>query len=152
MKKLIYVLVIVVAYAAYERFLIPEVPSSNSQTSIAQTSSAETSSAETSTRSEQWRAGQQVKGSGRVVRVLSDDNDGSRHQRFILEMSSGQTLLVAHNIDLAPRISSLTAGDTVEFYGEFETNSQGGVIHWTHHDPQGRHVAGWLEHRGRRYQ
>lgn len=147
MKKLIYILVVVVAYAAYEQFLIPDVPSSNTQPS-----SAQTSSVETSTRSEQWRAGQQVKGSGRVVRVLSDDNDGSRHQRFILEMSSGQTILVAHNIDLAPRISSLTAGDTVGFYGEFETNSQGGLIHWTHHDPQGRHVAGWLEHRGRRYQ
>jgi len=142
MKKLIYILVVVVAYAAYEQFLIPDVP----------TSSAQPRSVETSARSEQWRAGQQVSGSGRVVRVLSDDNDGSRHQRFILEMSSGQTLLVAHNIDLAPRISSLTAGDTVGFYGEYETNQQGGVIHWTHHDPQGRHVAGWLEHRGRRYQ
>jgi len=147
MKKLLYILVFVVAYVAYERFLIPDVPTSNTQPS-----SAQVSDAETSTRSEQWRAGQQVKGSGRVVRVLSDDNEGSRHQRFILELSSGQTLLVAHNIDLAPRISSLTAGDTVGFYGEYETNSRGGVIHWTHHDPQGRHVAGWLEHRGRRYQ
>lgn len=142
MKKLIYVLVIVIAYAAYGQFLVPKVPTSNNQPS----------SAETSTRSEQWRSGQQVKGSGRVVQVLSDDNEGSRHQRFILEMSSGRTLLVAHNIDLAPRISSLKNGDTVEFYGEFETNSRGGVIHWTHHDPQGRHVAGWLEHRGQRYQ
>lgn len=147
MKKLLYILVFVVAYVAYERFLIPDVPTSNTQPS-----SAQVSDAETSTRSEQWRAGQQVSGSGRVVRVLSDDNEGSRHQRFILELSSGQTLLVAHNIDLAPRISSLTAGDTVGFYGEYETNSRGGVIHWTHHDPQGRHVAGWLEHRGRRYQ
>jgi len=147
MKKLLYILVFVVAYVAYERFLIPDVPTSNTQPS-----SAQVSDAKTSTRSEQWRAGQQVKGSGRVVRVLSDDNEGSRHQRFILELSSGQTLLVAHNIDLAPRISSLTAGDTVGFYGEYETNSRGGVIHWTHHDPQGRHVAGWLEHRGRRYQ
>ena len=142
MKKLIYILVFVVAYAAYERFLIPEVP----------TTSTQAVSTQSSTRSEQWRSGQQVKGSGRVVRILADDNDGSRHQRFILEMSPGQTLLVAHNIDLAPRISSLSTGDTVEFYGEYETNPQGGVIHWTHHDPQGRHVAGWLEHRGRRYQ
>lgn len=137
MKKLIYILVLVIAYAAYERFLIAEAPTSNAQPS---------------TRGEQWRSGQQVKGSGRVVRILSDDNDGSRHQRFILETGTGQTLLVAHNIDLAPRISSLSTGDIVEFYGEYETNPQGGVIHWTHHDPQGRHVAGWLEHRGQRYQ
>jgi hypothetical protein len=100
----------------------------------------------------QWRAGQQVSGSGTVERVLADDNDGSRHQRFILRLSSGRTLLVAHNIDLAPRVSSLSVGDTVSFYGEYEPNDRGGVIHWTHHDPQGRHVGGWLEHKGQRYQ
>lgn len=99
-----------------------------------------------------WRAGGQVEGSGTVVRVLSDDNDGSRHQRFILELSAGRTVLIAHNIDLAPRVRSLSQGDTVSFFGEFETNDRGGVIHWTHKDPQGRHVDGWLEHRGTRYQ
>jgi hypothetical protein len=99
-----------------------------------------------------WRAGQQVSGSGTVERVLSDDNDGSRHQRFILRLSSGRTLLIAHNIDLAPRVSSLREGDSVSFYGEYEPNERGGVIHWTHHDPQGRHPAGWLEHNGQRYQ
>jgi hypothetical protein len=100
----------------------------------------------------QWRAGQQVSGSGTVDRVLADDNDGSRHQRFILRLSSGRTLLIAHNIDLAPRVSSLRKGDTVSFYGEYEPNDKGGVIHWTHHDPQGRHTGGWLEHNGQRYQ
>jgi Protein of unknown function (DUF3465) len=100
----------------------------------------------------QWRAGQQVSGTGTVSRILSDDNDGSRHQRFILKLSSGRTLLIAHNIDLAPRLSSLREGDTVSFYGEYEPNDKGGVIHWTHSDPQGRHTPGWLEHNGRRYQ
>ena len=99
-----------------------------------------------------WQPGEQVRGSGRVARILSDDNEGSRHQRFIVELSPGRTLLVAHNIDLAPRVQSLSVGDTVTFYGEYDWNDRGGVIHWTHHDPQGRHVAGWLEHRGRRYQ
>ena len=94
----------------------------------------------------------QVAGSGQVVRVLSDDTEGSRHQRFILRLDSGQTLLVAHNIDLAPRVVGLSDGDAVEFNGEYEWNSQGGVVHWTHHDPRGAHVAGWLKHNGRTYQ
>jgi hypothetical protein len=101
---------------------------------------------------EQHQSDIQVQGSGEIVKVLADDNDGSRHQRFILRLISGRTLLVAHNIDLAPRISSLKRGDSVEFYGEYEWNSKGGVIHWTHHDPQGRHVSGWLKHNGRTYQ
>jgi len=142
MKRIAYILVVVVAYYAYERFVVPDLPASSARTSSAQPGQV----------LEQWRSGQQVSGIGTVVRVLSDDNDGSRHQRFILELGSDKTLLVAHNIDLAPRIPSLSKGDTVAFYGEYETNPQGGVIHWTHHDPQGRHTAGWLEHEGRRYQ
>ena len=98
------------------------------------------------------RSGVQVSGEGTVRQTLRDDNQGSRHQRFLLEMPSGQTLLVAHNIDLAPRIASLAKGDTVAFNGVYEWNAQGGVIHWTHRDPQERHLAGWLQHRGQTYQ
>ena len=97
-------------------------------------------------------SGVQVVGEGVVERVLSDDNDGSRHQRFILRLASGQTLLVAHNIDLAPRLGSLASGDKVEFYGVYEWNAKGGVIHWTHRDPNGQHANGWLQHNGTTYQ
>lgn len=87
----------------------------------------------------------EVQDSGVVTRVLSDDNEGSRHQRFIVRLASGQTLLIAHNIDIAPRLEPLNVGDTVEFRGEYVWNDQGGVIHWTHHDPSGGHEAGWLK-------
>ena len=90
----------------------------------------------------------QVTGAGIVSRLLRDDNEGSRHQKFILELNSGITVLVAHNIDLAPRIGSLAVGDRIEYYGEYEWNAQGGVLHWTHHDPAGRHPDGWLKRRG----
>ena len=93
----------------------------------------------------------QVEGRGVVKRVLSDDDDGSRHQRFILELSSGQTVLIAHNIDLAPRIPRLRTGDRVEFRGEYDWNPLGGVVHWTHHDPDGRRSGGWLKHKRKTY-
>lgn len=93
----------------------------------------------------------QIEGQGVVVKTLPDDEKGLRHQRFILKLSSGQTLLVAHNIDLADKIKGLKKGDTVGFYGEYEWSKQGGVIHWTHRDPAGRHVDGWLKHNGRIY-
>ncbi|PJC84915.1 hypothetical protein CSW98_17470 [Vibrio sp. HA2012] len=94
----------------------------------------------------------QIMGSGKVIRLLSDDNKGSRHQRFILQLNNKQTLLVAHNIDLAPKISSLSVGDHVQFYGEYEWNHNGGVIHWTHKDPQNKHANGWLKHMGKMYE
>ena len=97
-------------------------------------------------------SGIQVSGSGRVTRILPDDNEGSRHQKFIIELGSGQTLLVSHNIDIAPGIDSLSEGDHIDFYGEYEWNSQGGIVHWTHQDPHGSHEDGWLKHGGRTYQ
>lgn len=94
----------------------------------------------------------QVQGEAVVVKLLRDDLKGSRHQKFILKDETGYTVLVAHNIDLAPRIEGLKKGDRVEYYGEYEWNSRGGVIHWTHKDPKGYHASGWLKHNGRTYQ
>lgn len=93
-----------------------------------------------------------VAGAGRVTKILPDDNKGSRHQRFVLQVNPQQTVLIAHNIDLAPRIEHLAEDDVVEFSGQYEWNNKGGVIHWTHHDPQGRHPGGWLKHNGQTYE
>jgi hypothetical protein len=88
---------------------------------------------------------------GRVTRVLADDREGARHQRFLVRVAGPVTVLVAHNLDLAPRVP-LAVGDSVELRGEYEWNDRGGVLHWTHRDPDGRHDAGWIRHDGRLYQ
>ena len=94
----------------------------------------------------------QVTQQGQVIKILPDDTKGSQHQRFLVKLSSGHTLLVAHNIDLAPKVPGLQTGETIIFHGEYEWNDKGGVIHWTHHDPDGRHEDGWLEYQGKKYQ
>lgn len=93
-----------------------------------------------------------IEGEGEVTKILADDNKGSRHQRFLVKMANGKTLLFAHNVDLAPRLDTLQVGDVVIFRGEYVYNPKGGVIHWTHHNPQGTYEAGWLKYKDKIYQ
>lgn len=87
---------------------------------------------------------------GVVEKTLADDNRGSRHQRFVLKLSNGHTVLVAHNIDLAPYVP-LDRNDSLIIRGRYEWNQKGGVLHWTHHDPKGHIRGGWIELGGKRY-
>jgi hypothetical protein len=96
-------------------------------------------------------SGAWVEGAGRVCRMLADDHDGSRHQRFVLDMHNGQTLLIAHNIDLAKGVP-LGMGDKIGFRGMYEWNELGGLIHWTHHDPMGIERGGYVVFKRTRYQ
>jgi hypothetical protein len=85
-----------------------------------------------------------VEGSGRVVKRLPDDAEGDRHQRLLVDVGTPQTVLIAHNIDVGRRIA-VSEGDTVVFKGEYAWNDRGGVVHWTHHDPRGKHPDGWVK-------
>lgn len=93
-----------------------------------------------------------VRFSGRLIAILTDDNDGDRHQRFIVELATGQTLLIAHNIDIAPRVERLRKRSEVTIRGEYIWNSEGGIVHFTHHDPDGDHPGGWIKLKGKKYQ
>jgi hypothetical protein len=44
------------------------------------------------------------------------------------------------------RINNIRKGDLVKFHGEYEWKAKAGVLHWTHNDPAGRQVGGWLKH------
>lgn len=99
---------------------------------------------------EERRSGVWLSVRGEAVRTLKDDLKGARHQRFIIRLTGGQTLLISHNIDLAPRVP-LAPGDELEVRGRYEWNPRGGLLHWTHRDPAGKRPGGWVRLGGKTY-
>lgn len=96
------------------------------------------------------RSGVGVTAEGIVIRLLDDDNEDSRFQRFIVRLTSGQALYVAHNIDFSTRVP-VQQNVQVKLHGQYEWSKTGGTVHWTHRDPQQKYEAGWIEIAGRRY-
>jgi hypothetical protein len=68
-----------------------------------------------------------------------------------LQLKNRKTVLIAHNIDLARRVP-VGLGDRVYFRGVYEWNELGGLVHWTHDDPQGVEDGGWIRYRRKTYQ
>jgi translation initiation factor IF-1 len=87
----------------------------------------------------------------RVKKLLPDDTQGLPHQRFLLELNNGTTVLVAHDIKYAPKVP-IQPGDIVTIQGEYVWNKKGGLVHWTHHSDSPRHRGGYIDFNGQRYQ
>jgi len=62
-----------------------------------------------------------------------------------------QTVLIDNNVDIGRR-AAVAVGDAVTVHGEYVWNEQGGLIHFTHHDPAHTHEGGWIEVDGVRYE
>ena len=58
---------------------------------------------------------------------------------------------VEANTDLTGEFP-IARGDRVVVKGEYEYYPRGGVVHWTHRDPRGRHEGGYVQLDGRTYQ
>ena len=132
--------------------LVAACSASNSAPQLESTSISATSNMDAGAITEAYGAHRNVplvQGRGVVVRVLKDDTRGLQHQKFLLKVSDNITILIAHNIDVAPRVEPLAVGDIVAFKGEYIYTPKGGTVHWTHRDPSGHHNAGWLKHDGK---
>ena len=91
-----------------------------------------------------FRDGEWVTGWGTVKKILPDDTVPPCHQRFLLVDPTGETLLVANNIDRWQRLGDLHVGDIVEFKGEFKDTERGYLVHWTHPDVSRRRPGGYV--------
>lgn len=92
-----------------------------------------------------------VRAEGAVSKLLPDDTEGDEHQRFLVQLSNGTTVLIAHNTDVARRVP-VAEDDRVTFRGKYVWNDKGGVVHWTHRHSRREEEYGWIEHNGQRYE
>lgn len=72
------------------------------------------------------------------------------HEQFDVRGDDGRNFRVIDNVDLAPRVP-VAPGDRVTVRGELVGSETHPIVHWTHHDPRGRHEGGWIERAGARY-
>lgn len=101
---------------------------------------------------QQHRSVIEVTADGTVIRLLSDSTGpAGTHERFIIRIQGGDlTLLIDHNVSIGARVP-VHDGDHVLVHGEYVWDSQGGLIHFTHHDPQGTHEGGYIQDNGTLY-
>ena len=88
---------------------------------------------------------------GKIARYLGTRNSESgEHEGFLVTpRGSSAHLLIEDNVNITGFIP-MRNGDSVELQGQYECND--GVVHWTHHDPSGRHIMGYVVVNGRRFQ
>jgi len=87
----------------------------------------------------------------KVKKLLPEDVVGLPHQKFLIVLSNGTTVLIAHDLKMAPAVP-IKPGDVLCIHGEYIWNKLGGLIHWTHHTDTPRHEGGWIDFNGVRYQ
>lgn len=91
---------------------------------------------------------------GTVTRLLGTaPGRVSPHEGFLMRLASGCDLIVRveANTDFTGAIP-LALGQRVSVKGEYEYYPRGGVVHWTHRDPRGRHEGGYIETAGHLYE
>ncbi|MGH7737958.1 MAG: DUF3465 domain-containing protein [Candidatus Tyrphobacter sp.] len=74
----------------------------------------------------------------------------AEHEAFDVNSPAGPVEVV-DNVKIAPPVG-VRRGDRVEVCGEMVHDpGRLPVVHWTHHDPSGRHAAGFIRWNGRLY-
>ncbi len=74
----------------------------------------------------------------------------AEHESFFVRSAVG-AIEVVDNVSIAPSLA-VHSGDRVEVSGEMVHDpGRLPVVHWTHHDPSGRHAGGFIRWNGRVY-
>ncbi|MGH7738480.1 MAG: DUF3465 domain-containing protein [Candidatus Tyrphobacter sp.] len=97
--------------------------------------------------------GTEVVADGTVTQILGTHPGRSgAHEGFVLHLGSGcdASLRVETNVDFTGPIP-LRTGERVVVKGEYDSDPDGSVIHFTHREVRGRHPGGYVIAGGRYY-
>lgn len=84
-------------------------------------------------------------------RFFSSHHNHREHEQFDVRSDDGSAFRVIDNTTITSRIP-VHAGDRVEVRGELvHDRGRPPIVHWTHHDPRGRHLDGFVSTGGRVY-
>ncbi|HET9030097.1 MAG TPA: DUF3465 domain-containing protein [Candidatus Aquilonibacter sp.] len=96
----------------------------------------------------------EVVADGTVRQILGERRGRSGdHEGYLIQLGGDCDLVlkVETNTDITGPIP-LRPGERVVVKGVYIYNPMGGLIHWTHHDPGGRHEGGFVKAGGLLYQ
>ena len=93
----------------------------------------------------------EVELTAQVCRMLPTDEKGLRHQKFLIRLTNGTTVLVANDLTMGQMVPC-HPGDILDLKGEYIWTKRGGVLHWTHHSDTNEHPGGWIRLGSQTYQ
>lgn len=96
------------------------------------------------------KSGMMAEVQGQVTRLIMDEDESAREQKFVIHAISGQSLMVTHDLSRSDRVPVAT-GDEVIVRGEYVWTEPGGMLIWTTRDSGSGDRHGWIDHKGERY-
>lgn len=86
-----------------------------------------------------------------VTKLMPDDNDGSRHQRFYAKLSDNSEVYIVYSLEYGRVRVPVNVGSIIGVGGEYRWTKFGGLLHWVHEDHRDQRPDGYVEVRGVRY-
>lgn len=86
-----------------------------------------------------------------VTKLLPDDRNGLKHQKWEARLSNGEVIQVVYNSDMGDRVP-VKIGDKFGVGGQFVWGRQRmGVMHWLHEDKREKRPDGYVFFNGTVY-
>jgi hypothetical protein len=96
-------------------------------------------------------SGFQILFSGTVLLNFHDSLHAHVMQQFIVQLSTGQTLLIVHDKTIGRGVPRVRIGQRVSVSGQYRWNPKGGYIMFTTRKGDGS-KGGWVRRNGKKYE